>query len=149
MDNYPKFLASGHNIVLKVEGQEVGAAKSITSNQDFGVEGAYVIGTIMPVENTPQKWAGNLEIDKFYIRRDIGLLTNVDTSADGVLNIGPVDIEVIEKVSNQTILIHQGCTLQTSAISIVANQYVGERATFIPLRTVRGTLGVPVLPSGL
>ena len=39
MDNYPKFLASGHNIVLKVEGQEVGAAKSITSNQDFGVEG--------------------------------------------------------------------------------------------------------------
>jgi len=143
------FITTGHNILLKVKGEEVGAARSIVGNQDFGVEGAYVIGSILPVENTPQKWTGNLEIDKFFIKRDIHLLANVDTSSEGVLEISPVDIEIIEKETGSTVMIYQGCTLTSTTITITANAYVGERAVFVPLRVIRAALGKSILPPGV
>jgi len=143
------FITTGHNILLKVSGEEVGAARSIVANQDFGVEGAYVIGSILPVENTPQKWTGNLELDKFFIKRDIQLLANVDTSSEGVLNISPVDIEIIEKDSGSTVMIMQGCTLHSTTVTITANAFVGERATFVPLRIVRNVIGKSILPPGV
>jgi hypothetical protein len=142
-------IGSGHQVSIKVDGKEIGAARGLNMNQDFGVEPAHVIGTIMPIEHTPQRWSGTVELDKFFIRRDVGVKANVDLSSEGVLIIQPVDIEAIDKQSGETVFIAQGCTLQSSGVQISANAYIGERATFTALRIVRNEIGSPILQSGV
>lgn len=139
----------GHQILLKVNGVEIGAARNMDINQDFGVEPAYVIGSILPVEHTPQRWSGTIDLDKFFIRRDIGIGANIDVSSEGVLTIQPLDVEVIDKDSNQTLLVAQGCTLQSSSITIGANAFIGERATLTALRIVKSEIGKSIVKSGI
>lgn len=143
------FTQSGHQIKLKINGVEVGAARSANMNQDFGVEGAYVIGSIMPMEHMPQRWNGTIEIDKFYIRKDISVAANFEVSSEGILTVNPVDIEVIDKVSNQTVFIAQACTLTSSGVNFASNAFTGERASLVSMRIVRSEIGKPVLPSGI
>ncbi len=143
------FISSGHQILLKFDGQEIGAARGIDLNQDFGVDSAYVIGTVLPMEHVPQRWSGTVDLDKFFIRKDIGLGANIDVSAEGILNIQPIDIEIIDKDSKETLFVAQGCTLQSSSITISANAFTGERATLSALRIVKNEIGKSILKSGL
>lgn len=143
------FLSSGHQITLKVGGKEVGAARGIEIHQDFGIEPAYVIGTTLPMEHVPQRWNGTLDLDKFYIRKELGSGANFDVSSEGVLTVNAVDIEIIDKDSGETILVAQGCTLTSSSISIAANAFTGEKASLTALRIVRKEIGTPILNNGV
>lgn len=142
-------ISSGSQIVIKANGVAIGGARSLTANQDFGVEGAYVIGSIMPAELVPQKWQGTLELDKFYIRKDIGVGANFEVSGAGILTVDPIDIEAIDRDTQQSLFIAQGCKLTSSNVSITANGFTGERASLQCLSMRRTEVGKPVMPSGL
>lgn len=146
MDNV---VSSGHQIVLKFDGQEIGAARSMGINQDFGVDSVYVIGTILPMEHSSQRWSGSIDLDKFFIRKEIGIGANIDVSSEGILTIDPIDIEVIDRDSGETLFMATGCTLNSSSITIGANAFTGERATLTALRIVRNEIGKSLLKSGV
>lgn len=143
------FLSAGHQITIKAGGIEIGGARSININQDWQLEPGYIVGSIMPVEINPMRWNGSLELEKFYLRSDIGSTTNIDLSSEGALTISGIDIEILDKELNQTILVAQGCIIQSANINVTANAYTGERGTFIPMRIVRSSIGTPVISTGL
>jgi hypothetical protein len=141
---------SAHNILLKINGQKVGSCRSISLKQEFGTEGAYVIGSIMPAEHVPHKWSGPIDCDKFFIRKDLAAaVANFEVSGEGVLYIEPLDIEVIDKANGKTVFVAQTCTVVNTDITISANAFIGERATFLPLGVKREKIGIPIMESGL
>jgi hypothetical protein len=147
MDN---MFLTGQQISLKMGGMTIGSARSMSIRQDFGVEPAHVIGDILPAENVPQKWTGTIELDKFYIRKNIsGAAANIDVSSNGILTVDLIDVEVIDKQSQQTVGVCQGCTLSSSDITITANAFVGSRASLVALRVIMQSVGTPILPTGV
>jgi hypothetical protein len=141
---------SGHNIVISIGGNEVGGARSIRISQDFGVEPAHVIGTNAPVEHVPQRWSGTVNLEKFFIRKDmLGIATNMDISGPGILKTETVDIVVQDKDSGKTILRALGCTMQNSDINVQANAFTSESASFASKFIERESIGTPLMPSGL
>ncbi len=131
-------VSSGHQVALLVGGKLVGYARSANINQDFGVEPIYTIGDIMPKENAPLRWSGNIDIDKFFIRKDLAQGgANFDVSADGILEASPIDVTIIDKGSQKVLIKALRCTLTSVGISITSNAFTGERATLVPERVER------------
>lgn len=142
--------ASASDVILKSNGVTVGGLRTATINQDFGVEPAHVVGTIMPVELTPQRWTGTIEIEKFFLKKDLsGVATNIDVSSEGVLTVEFPNLELIDKNTGETLAVATNCVVNSSSVTVTANAYLGERATLTALRIVRSSIGSPVVSSGV
>ena len=113
-----------------------------TQPQDFGTEGAYVIGSIMPQEHVPQRWQGSITLDAFRIRR--GDLRKAGLAAYGeeVMMMELLDLEVMDRVTGEIIKVYERCTLASYNYNVTANAFSGESVTFQALN-VRGPAGAP------
>lgn len=137
---------SGSLIQLKVGSAEVGRAQSIDGRRQFGTEGVYAIGSIMPQEHVQQRYEGTVTVDMFYVRnkslKDLGL----GALGVGILQMNVIDIVVNDKYSGAgtkpTIVPVRGyrnCSLSDYSESFRANAIAGENASWMYLSSDNGT----------
>lgn len=121
---------AGHTIRLKINGIEVGRAQSISGQRDFGVEGQYEIGSIMPQEHVPLKYSGSVTLQKYKIRKKSLKELGLTSYGIGILNMGVIDIEVSDRVTNENIIVYRNCTNGSSSEDFRANAIAGENSTW-------------------
>lgn len=123
-------VATGNILQIVIGGQVVGLAQTADGRRGFGTEPVHGIGNFMPVEHVQLKYAGTLTMDRFFIRNaDLRSLGLAALGAD-VLNLGIVDILVIDTVSNKVLRQYIGCTIGEYSETWRANAIAGENATF-------------------
>ena len=71
---------SGNTVEIIMKGKRVGRASNVTSNDTFGTEGQYEIGSIMPQEHIALRYEGRVTVNVAYLRtkplRALGLAIN-------------------------------------------------------------------------
>lgn len=129
---------AGHTIRLKIDGQEVGRAQSLSGDRDFGVEGQYEIGSIMPQEHVPLRYTGSVTFEKFKIRKKSLKELGLAAYGVGILNMGVIDIEITDRYTNEIVIVYRGCTLANCREDFRANAIAGENATWQYLSADQG-----------
>jgi hypothetical protein len=126
---------AGHTILIKIDGQEVGRIQSGDGDVSFGQEGVYEIGSIMPQEHVPLRYEGGFTVEKFLIRKKS--LANMGLAALGedILKMDVIDIEVLDKYTGDTVVVYEGCSLQSYRRSFRANALAGENASWVYLNS--------------
>ena len=114
---------------IRIGGKQVGWIRSLQVNEDFGLEPAYVVGSIMPQEHTPQHWSGMLAVDRFYVRKNPNITYGIGANGEAILSMPVATVVVIDKASGERVRMIEGCTLQSQSLTIQANAYSGEHAT--------------------
>lgn len=144
-------VVSGSIIQLKIGSAEVGRAQSIDARRQFGQEGVYAIGSIMPQEHIATRYEGTVTVDSFYVRnnslKDLGLAS----LGVGILKMNVIDIIVSDKYTGsgstpgiKAIRGYRNCSLNDYSENFRANAISGENASWLYLTADNGTVGSEV-----
>lgn len=130
---------AGHTIRLKINGVEIGRARSINSRVSFGQEAVREIGTIMPAEHVALTYDGSVTVDKFKIRKKSLVKLGLARFGIGILNMDVIDIEVSDRHTNDIVEVFRSCSLNEYSSTHTANALSGENATWVFLSADEGT----------
>lgn len=145
---------TGTVIQLKIGGSEIGRAQSIDGRRQFGQEGVYGIGSIMPQEHVALRYEGSITVDSFYVRNQSLADLNLAKLGTGILQMNVVDIVVSDKYAGKTaptlvaIRGYRNCSLNDYSENFRANAISGENATWLYLVADNGTPGSETVASG-
>lgn len=138
---------TGTVVQLKVANNEIGRAQSVDGRRQFGQEGVYGIGSIMPQEHVSLRYEGSVTVDSFYVRNrslaDLGLAR----LGVGILQMNVIDIVISDKYAGGTtptlkpIRGYRQCSLNDYTENFRANAIGGENATWLYLEADNGTPG--------
>lgn len=131
---------AGHDVIIKLEGQEVGRAQSISGTRDFGIEQVMEVGSMKPQEFVPLRFSGSLTLERYLVRHDD--LINVlhrggipfSLSQEGQILLHSVTgftIEVKDKYTGDLIRSYENCVFSSSDETVAAAGIAGERATIV------------------
>lgn len=118
-----------------VQNNVIGRAQTLTANIDYGTEGVYQLGSIMPKEHVYLKYTGTLTLERFRMATDSLASKNLDLARLGedILTKDVVTINVTDNVTNELIEAFYGCTASRYNSSFRANQIVTESIDFFYL----------------
>lgn len=126
---------SANRIAVMFDGKQVGACKSVSMHEDYGLDPVTGIGDIHVLENVPTVARYSLQIEAIVLEkeqlRSVGI-TAVD--GDDVLVGRVFDVVVIGKDTGEEIRKYAGCSYASGDIRITANQVVSTSASFMALR---------------
>lgn len=123
-------VVTGNILQIVIGGKVVGLAQTLDGRRSFGTEPVHGIGNFMPVEHVQLRYDGTLTIDRFFIRtQDLRSLGLAQLGAD-ILDLGVVDILVIDRVTKKVLRQYVGCTCSDYTETFRANAIAGENATF-------------------
>lgn len=121
---------SGHTINIRIGSQIVGRIQGLDGDRDFGTEGVYEIGSMMPQEHVNNRFQGSLTCDRFFVRnKDLAKL-GIAATGEEVLKRNLVTIEVVDKYTGKVERSYHGCTLGTYRETFRVNSIAGENATW-------------------
>lgn len=111
----------------------IGRAQSLTANRNYGTEGVYELGSIMPQEHVYLKYTGTLTLERFRTVANNLASNNVDIARLGVdiLQKDVIMISVIDTVTTAVVEAFYGCTASQYNTSYRANQIVTESIDFM------------------
>jgi len=130
---------AGHTIKLKIDGYEIGRARSVSGRVSFGQEAVREIGTNMPVEHVALTYDGSVTLDKFKIRKKSLIKMGLAKFGVGILNMDVIDIEITDKYTGEIVEVYRGCSLNEYSSNHTANSISGENATWVFLSADEGT----------
>lgn len=126
---YEQTTVSGNLILIKIDGHVIGRAQSLDPRINFGTEGVYEIGTIMPQEHVQLRYEGSFTLSRFLLRKDSLVDAGYIGIGEDILQKGIIDIEIQNKVDNKTLRVYRGCTFTDYTENHRANAISGEDAT--------------------
>lgn len=126
---YEQTTVSGNLILIKIDGHVIGRAQSLDPRINFGTEGVYEIGTIMPQEHVQLRYEGSFTLSRFLLRKDNLVEAGYMGIGEDILQKGIIDIEIQNKVDNKTLRVYRGCTFTDYTENHRANAISGEDAT--------------------
>lgn len=129
---------TGATILLKVKGSVIGRAQSLNPRTTYGTEGIYEIGTIMPQEHVHQKYEGSFTLERFLMRKEDLVSAGYVGLGEDILKKDIIDVEIINKADNKTLMVYRGCTFYEYTINVRANATVGENASVYYLTADNG-----------
>lgn len=121
---------SGHTINIRIGSQIIGRIQGLDGDRDFGTEGVYEIGSMMPQEHVNNRFQGSLTCERFFVRnKDLAKL-GIAATGEEVLKRNLVTIEVVDKYTGKVERSYHGCTLATYRETFRVNSIAGENATW-------------------
>lgn len=125
---------TGASILLMVKNKIIGRAQGINGDTDFGTEGVYEIGTIMPAEFVHNKYSGSVTIERYYVDKASLVDLGITSLAEDILTQDEIDIVIVSKKDNSVIRAYRGCSTSNYRNDFRANAITGENATFMYLK---------------
>jgi hypothetical protein len=123
-------VVTGNILQLVIGNKVVGLGQTADGRRSFGTEPVHGIGNFMPVEHVQLRYDGTFTCDRFFIRvEDLRSLGLAALGSD-VLDLGIIDILVVDKVSRKIVRQYIGCTISDYTETFRANAIAGENATW-------------------
>ena len=128
---------TGNTVSIRIKNYEVGRAQSLSAQREFGTEGVYEIGSIMPQEHDFLKFNGSVTLNRLRIRKDDLSKIGFAPYGEDVLKTALFDIVVENKADGGILEIYQGCSIQNYSTEYRANEFVSESCTFLYLTAAK------------
>jgi len=121
---------TGNVINILIAGVVVGLCQTGDGRRTYGTEGVYGIGNFMPTEHVQLRYDGTFTVDRFFIRtKDLEKL-GIAKLGEDILQLGVLDIQVLDVVKNVTIRVYKNCTCSDYTETFRANAIAGENGTW-------------------
>ena len=126
---------TGNRIYVMAQSNLIARAQSLTANRNYGTEGVYELGSIMPAEHVYLKYTGTLTLERFRMVSDNLASQKLDIARLGEDNLQKdvITINVIDSVTQGLVEGFYGCTASQYNTSYRANQIVTESIDFMYL----------------
>ncbi len=121
---------NGNTILIKYKGNAIGRAQGLDARRSFGTEGVYEIGSIMPQEHVHNRYEGSFTLERYLVRKKDMVKLGIAALGEKILDIGELDFEVIDKITQQTVRVYSGCTCADHSENFRVGAISGENATF-------------------
>lgn len=129
---------TGNTVLIKIDGVVVGRAQGLNPRTDYGTQGVYELGSIMPTEHVYLRYEGVISVERFMMREEnFATLGHIGLGED-ILKKDIIDIELQDKETGKTITVYRGCTFANYDISHRTNAIAGENATIYYLSADTG-----------
>lgn len=128
---------TGNTVYITINGQVLGRAQSLEGEREYGTEGVYEIGSIMPQEHVYLRYEGQVTLDRFRMKKESLDQLGLGALGEDILDKGVIDIVVMDNLTNQVIIAYRGCTAINLNESFNANEVVTESASFYYLTSAR------------
>lgn len=123
---------SGHHYIIRKAGVVIGFAQNLQINQEFGTEGAYVIGTPFPQEHATHRYTCKGQLTSLYLRSAPLEKLGVLAIGEEIVTFPLDDVEIIDQYGGSGRVL-QGCTLESDGFAIRANAFVEQNVSFVAL----------------
>lgn len=130
---------SGHTIYIRVGTDIIGRCQGLEGDRNFGTEGVYEIGSIMPQEHVNNRYEGSITIERFFVRLNDLKKAGLASLGEEVLRKDIITIEVVDKYTGQVVRAYHGCTIGNYRETFRVNAIAGENATFSYLEARDGS----------
>ena len=125
---------SGNNIIITLDGHQVGVMKSLSCNDDYSPEPVTGIGDIHVQEHVPTVARHSLSASVVVLKtkslRQLGVAAiNGDWMLQGLV----FDIVMFDKQNGTVLRKYMGCTYASGSMDVSANAIVMESASFMAL----------------
>lgn len=113
----------------------IARAQTLTANRNYGTEGVYELGSIMPQEHVYLKYTGTLTLERFRMVSDNLASKKLDIARLGedILQKDIITINVMDSVTKGVVESFFGCTASQYSTSYRASQIVTESIDFFYL----------------
>jgi hypothetical protein len=124
---------------ILINGKEVGWLQNITYSINFGVQGAFAIGSVETLEHQQTRYEVSGEASQYFLRDKIVNHQSGDPMGARtvleVLQSGTFDLDILDDVSKKPIRRIEECTMASENSGVSAGQLVVRRFGFQALRT--------------
>jgi hypothetical protein len=121
---------SGHTINIRVGANIIGRMQGVDGERDFGTEGIYEIGSMMPQEYVNNRYQGSVSCERFFVREKDLAKIGMASVGEEVLKKDIITIEVVDKYTGKVVRSYHGCTIGNYRETFRVNAIAGENATF-------------------
>lgn len=134
---------TANRIYIMAQNHLVARAQSLSASRNFGTEGVYEIGSIMPQEHVYLKYTGSVTLERF--RMVSSNLASAQMGAiaalgEDILSKDIITINVMDSVTKNLVESFYGCSASSYSTAYRSNQIVTESIEFLYLSS--GTTSV-------
>lgn len=126
---------TANRIYIMAGNHLVARAQSLSASRNYGTEGIYEIGSIMPAEHVYLKYTGSLTLERFRM-----VANNLASAEMGIAALGEdilqkdiITINVMDSVTRNVVESYFGCSASSYSTAYRANQVVSESIEFLYL----------------
>jgi len=130
---------SGHTINIKYGSHVLGRCQGLDGDRDFGTQGVYEIGSIMPQELVHNRYEGRLQVERFLLRKNDLKKAGLASLGEEVLKKDLLVLEVVDKYTGALVRAYHGCSIGNYRETFRVNSISGENASFLYLYATDGT----------
>lgn len=113
----------------------IARAQSLTADRNYGTEGVYELGSIMPAEHVYLKYTGTLTLERFRMVADnlASQTMQIARLGEDILQQDIITINIMDSVTRGVVESFFGCTASSYNTAYRANQIVSESINFFYL----------------
>ena len=113
----------------------IARAQSLTADRNYGTEGVYELGSIMPAEHVYLKYTGTLTLERFRMVADnlASQTMQIARLGEDILQQDIITINIMDSVTRGVVESLFGCTASSYNTAYRANQIVSESINFFYL----------------
>ena len=126
---------TGNRIYIMAKNHLIARAQSLTADRNFGTEGVYELGSIMPAEHVYLRYTGTLTLERFRTVADnlASQAMQIAALGEDILQKDIITINIMDSVTRGVIESFFGCTASSYNTAYRANQIVTESINFFYL----------------
>jgi len=119
---------TGNTVYIMIGNKIIGRAQSLSGEREFGTEGVYEIGSIMPQEHVQLRYEGTLTLERFRMKKEDLESLGFASLGEDILQKDIIDIVLMDNQSKQVVVAYRGCTFTNYSESVDANEILSESA---------------------
>lgn len=121
---------TGNTVYLMIKGKIVGRAQSASGTREYGTEGVYEIGSIMPQEHVYLRYEGTLTIERLRMKKENFAQLGYASLGEEILKKDVIDILVVDNLTNNVIIAYHGCSANNYDEEINVTETISESIEF-------------------
>lgn len=117
---------TGNTVYLMVANKIIGRAQSISGERQYGTQGVYELGSIMPQEHVYLRYEGTITLERFRMKKESLDQLGLAALGEDILQRDIIDIVVMDSLTKEVIVTYYGCSCNSLSESFSANELSSE-----------------------
>ena len=121
---------TGNTVYLMVAIKIIGRAQSISGERQYGTQGVYELGSIMPQEHVYLRYEGTITLERFRMKKESLDQLGLAALGEDILQRDIIDIVVMDALTKEVIVTYYGCSCSSRSESFSSGEIASESSSW-------------------
>lgn len=128
---------TGNTVYLMIGNKIIGRAQSASGERQYGTQGVYEIGSIMPQEHVYLKYEGTINLERMRMKKEDLASLGITALGEDILQRDIIDIVMMDNLTKEIVVAYRGCSAVSYSESFTANEITSESTQFTYLTSAK------------